>query len=113
MNDSNNAYCFFKQYMSEEEEKRIIREEEAQILYSERRNQKLEQRRNIEKAAAKICEMINSEAEKQVEARKPEDIAALAAALNHISMALNTTENYAESRPFYGSGLLNGACIHT
>lgn len=107
------SYDFLKEYFEKENEERKLSEQEAQIRYTGRRNEKLAIRKRVETAAEKICSMIITEAERQPENRRPEEITAFAASLNHISVALNAMENYAESRPFFGSGLLNGACIHT
>ena len=106
-----NDFDFIKEYMEKENEERNLREQEAQIRYADRRAEKMEHRRRIEEAAGKICDMINAEAEKGAEGRKPEGITALAAALAHASMALQTAEGYAESRPFYSGELfLGGGC---
>lgn len=111
MSNSNDSYDFFRQYMEKENEERRIQEEENQIRYASRRAEKMKYRQQIEEAAGKICDMVNAEAEKGAEGRKPEEITALAAALVHTSMALQTAEGYAESRPFYSGGfLLGGGC---
>ena len=107
------GYDFLKEYFEKENKERKLSEQEAQIRYTGRRNEKLAIRKQVDTAAERICSMIITEAERQPEYRQPEEITALAASLNHISVALNAMENYAESRPFFGSGLLNGACIHT
>ena len=105
------GFDFMKEYMEKENEERIIREQEAQIRYADRRAEKMEHRRRIEEAASRICVMVNLEAEKVTEGRKPDEITALAAALVHASMALQTAEGYAESRPFYSSGLMLGGGV--
>lgn len=111
MSNSNDGYDFFRQYMEKENEERRIQQEENQIRYASRRAEKMKYRCQIEEAAGKICDMINAEAEKGAESRKPEGITALAAALAHASMALQTAEGYAESRPFYSGELfLGGGC---
>lgn len=108
MSSSNNAYDFFKKYMEQENEERKLREEENQIRYASRRAEKIAYRRRIEEAAGKICDMVIVEAAKGPENRKPEEIAALAAALNHATVAMNAAENYAESRPYYSVGFALG-----
>lgn len=111
MSNSNDGYDFFRQYMEKENEERRIQEEENQIRYASRREEKMKYRRQIEDAAGKICDMINTEVQKGLDCRKPEEITAFAAALVHTSMALQTAEGYAESRPFYSGGfVLGGGC---
>ena len=106
-----NDFDFIKEYMEKENEERNLREQEAQIRYADRRAEKMEHRRRIEEAAGIICDMVIAEAGKDPENRKPEEITALAAALVHASMALQTAEGYAESRPFYSSGFMLGGGV--
>ena len=113
MSNSNDAYDLFKKYMDQENEERKRREEENQIRYASRRTEKMAHRHRIEEAAGKICDMVIAEAGKGMDGRKPEEITALAAALVHASMALQTSEGYAESRPFYSSGFMIGGGIGT
>ena len=104
-----NNFDFFKEYMEKENAERTLREQEAQIRYAERRAMKIEHRRRIEEAAVIICEIVIAEASKGPDNRKPEEITALAAALNHATVALSAAENYAESRPGYGVGFCLGS----
>ena len=106
-------FDFIKEYLKEENEERNLREQEAQIRYADRRAEKMEHRRRIEEAAGRICDMVITEAAKVAENRRPEEITALAAALVHASMALQTAEGYAESRPFYSSGFMLGGGVRS
>lgn len=91
--------------LRESEEERKLAQQEAQIRYQERKDQKEAHRRKVEDAALKICDMIVAAPELQ----RPEEIAALAAALSHAATAMHAAENYAESRPYYGYAL-GGFC---
>ena len=101
MNSDNN---FLKEFFEKEAEERQIRAAETEMRYAGRREEKAGYRRRIENAAAKVCEMIETEAQKPASERKIEEIVALAAALNHITVAMHAAENYAESRPYYSTG---------
>ena len=91
--------------LRESEEERKLAQQEAQIRYQERKNQKEAHRQKMEAAALKICDMIAAAPEPQ----RPEEIAALAAALSQTATAMHAAENYAESRPYYGYAL-GGLC---
>lgn len=109
MSENEGGYGLLGSFFKQQEEDRRMREAEAQIRYAARRSEKTVYRAEIESAAAKICAMVQNEAEKQSAERKPEEIAALAAALNHAAAALQTAENYAESQPYHG-GMGIGCC---
>lgn len=100
-NNSSFGYEDFAKMLRESEEERKLEQQEMQIRYRERKLQKEENRRRAEEAAMKIVGMIDAAPEPQ----KPEEIAALAAALSHVTMAMHAAENYAEYRPITGSGL--------
>lgn len=76
-----------------------LREEEARVRYVSRKEEKAERRQKVEQAAMKICDMVQMTTEKNPETRRPEEITALAAALNHATAAMQMAEGYAESRP--------------
>lgn len=81
------------------EDERKLREEEARSRYASRREEKAEHRQKVEDAVMKICDMVRIAAEKNPEARRAEEVTALAAALNHATAAMQMAEGYAESRP--------------
>ena len=87
--------------LSKMEEERKMQQAEMEIRYLGRKKQKEEYRESIENAAMKICGMIDA----APEAKRPEEIVALAAALSHAATAMHAVENYAESRPYFGVGL--------
>lgn len=90
--------------MQEDQKKR---EYEQKARYLPRKEEKVENRRRLEKAAMKICGMIDTAAEKAPEDIKTHEIAELAAALNYLSMAMHSADNYAEHQP-PGDGWLMG-----
>lgn len=101
------SFDFLKEYMEKESEDRKMREAETQIRYAERKKLKYEHRRRIEVAAMKVCTAVDAAFARQDTISKPEDIVALAVALNHVTTALHAAENYAESQP-YNTGLSIG-----
>lgn len=103
------AYDFMREYLEKDNEDRKMREAEAQIRYAERKKAKQEYRRRMESAAMKVCDAVNSALAMPEANFKPEELVALAAALNHTATALHAAENYAESQP-YGTGLSLGYC---
>lgn len=103
------SFDFLKEYMEKESEDRKMREAEMQIRYTERKKLKYEHRCRIEAASMKVCAAVDAAFAQQDTPTKPEDIVALAAALNHVSTALHAAENYAESQP-YNMGLSIGYC---
>lgn len=109
MSNSNDGYDFFRQYMEKENEERRMREAETQFRYAERKREKQENRCRIESTAMKVCDVVNVALAKPDANYKPEELVALAAALNHATTALHAAENYAESQP-YGTGLSLGFC---
>lgn len=106
-NDSDFGFAAWdpRSILNEFHEENRIRQQEAQTRYQDRKNQKEAHRRKVEDAALKICDMIAAAPEPQ----RPEEIAALAAALSHTATAMHAAENYAESRPYYGYAL-GGLC---
>lgn len=103
------TYDFMREYLEKENEDRKMREAEAQFRYAERKKEKQENRRRIESTAMKVCDAVNTALAKPDANYKPEELVALAAALNHTTTALHAAENYAESQP-YGTGLAIGYC---
>lgn len=98
MDNENNVSNIWSEIFGKQAEERRLQESEREIRYAERRKDKYAHRQRIEQAAAKICAMIEVEAEKPE--HSPNDIALLAAALNHVTTAVHATENYAESMPY-------------
>lgn len=111
MSNQNDGFDFLKKMMEEQRDEQRLQAEEMQIRYAERRKQKADHRRRIEAAAMKICDMVEETAAGTEAPHKPEDITALAAALNHAAVAMHAAENYAESRPCYGTGLALGYAV--
>ena len=93
-----------KEFWEKQAEERRMQEAEIQIRYAERKRRKEEYRARIERATVQICDIVENAAQNPC---KAEDIAALAAALNHMATALHAAEGYAESRPY---GTLGGFC---
>lgn len=104
MSNNDNGYESIKDFFEQQEEERKMREAEAEIRYADRRAEKAERRRRIESAAMKVCDMVDDISKKGEAERRPEDIVSVAAALNHIAVAMHAAENYAESRPYPSTG---------
>lgn len=104
-------FDFIREYLDKDAEERRIREEEAQLRYADRRKEKMEHRRRIETAAMDICDAVDAALNTETADNTPEQITALAAALNHATTAMHAAENYAESRPFFGPGFASGGYV--